>query len=154
MKTAAHLLSVMTALTALGGCATPAGADDGVVKTTVSRIVADPMAWSGKSISVDAILVYGEITSRLYATAEEAKKGWIYDQTSLDIRMDLKAGRISKTWDGKTVRVTGEVDAGCIVAHEIARRESNENRIVMASGYCHTADGPHLNNARVRTIGL
>ncbi len=123
-----------------------------IVKASVGEIAAHPEAWSGKWVALEGVLAYRTIESRLYSDAAAAAKGWSYDPNGVGIQMSEVVEPTAIDLDMSTVTVVGRVDVSCIVAHRAATAATNDNRIVWASGFCHTSDGPHLDLARVQAI--
>jgi hypothetical protein len=148
-------LSVLAICVSISGCTHLLDkSHDGTA--TVENITSDPDAWEDKTVTVEGVLVFGDIESRLYADRASAKEGWAYDPAGLGIRMSDVRRDVSPSFDGKTVQVTGNVSLSCVHAHrwaEDARSEGRDRNIIFwVSGFCHTSVGPHLTNATVSLV--
>ena len=119
---------------------------------TIAKITTDPDTWGGKKVTVEGVLVFGDIESRLYKDYTAAEKGWVYDPAGLGIRMSEIRRRFSPSLDGKTVRVSGTVDIGCVLANRAIDAAQADGRLVWFSGFCHTSVGPHLIDATVHQV--
>lgn len=110
-------------------------------RATVAQIAADPDAFDGECVAVDATMQHTSLFESVDGVYVQPEDSTNPSSSGLRIGLDNIKGRYSNRYRG--VSILGRVQ-DCETVRNCVNASAGENEIVMISGYCHYFDGAYL----------
>jgi hypothetical protein len=110
-------------------------------RTTVAQIAADPKAYEGHCVAIDATMQGDSLFENVDGVYVQPPDS--LNPASSGLRIGLAGTSLQYSESYRRVSILGSVQ-DCETVRNCVQASAGENEVVMISGYCHTSNGPYL----------